>query len=210
MSHKHHIIPKHMGGTNDPSNLIELSVADHADAHRKLYEQLGHWQDYVAWQGLAQLSPKEDLVRRVQVEGGKRCRQLHPNPFTGIRIGGNFASNETHRKHAIALANSDLARQKRRETFVKTKHQQGENNSQFGKVWCVLEDAINLSGRKKYDEEQIPQGWISTQIWRDRRKNKKNNIYGRHWYNNGIDNLFLLPDDAKIAELSLQRGRLIK
>ena len=26
MKHKHHIIPKHKGGTDDPSNLVELTV----------------------------------------------------------------------------------------------------------------------------------------------------------------------------------------
>ena len=82
-SEKHHIIPKHAGGTDDPSNLVELSVDDHAEAHRKLYEEYGRWQDYVAWQGLAKLSPKEDLVKRLQSEGGKLRHQLHPNPFTG-------------------------------------------------------------------------------------------------------------------------------
>ena len=41
MKHKHHIIPKHMGGTNDPSNLIELTVEEHAEAHKLLWEQYG-------------------------------------------------------------------------------------------------------------------------------------------------------------------------
>ncbi len=41
MKHKHHIIPKHMGGSDDPSNLIELSVEEHSQAHLKLYEQYG-------------------------------------------------------------------------------------------------------------------------------------------------------------------------
>jgi hypothetical protein len=31
--HKHHIIPKHAGGTNDPSNLVELTIEQHAEAH---------------------------------------------------------------------------------------------------------------------------------------------------------------------------------
>jgi hypothetical protein len=31
--HKHHIIPKSMGGTNNPENLINLSVDDHIEAH---------------------------------------------------------------------------------------------------------------------------------------------------------------------------------
>jgi predicted molibdopterin-dependent oxidoreductase YjgC len=32
MKHKHHIIPKHMGGTDDESNIIELTIEEHAEA----------------------------------------------------------------------------------------------------------------------------------------------------------------------------------
>ena len=39
IKHKHHIIPKHMGGTDDPSNLIELTVEEHAEAHKILFEK---------------------------------------------------------------------------------------------------------------------------------------------------------------------------
>lgn len=52
-THIHHIIPKHMGGTNDPDNLIELTVEEHAEAHRLLYEEHGHWQDHLAWKALS-------------------------------------------------------------------------------------------------------------------------------------------------------------
>ena len=51
--HKHHIIPRHMGGTNDPSNLIKLTVEEHANAHKELYEKHGRWQDHVAWKALS-------------------------------------------------------------------------------------------------------------------------------------------------------------
>jgi hypothetical protein len=33
--HKHHIIPKHMGGTNDQENLVEVTIEVHADLHRR-------------------------------------------------------------------------------------------------------------------------------------------------------------------------------
>lgn len=42
-----------MGGTDDPSNLIELTVEQHAQAHKKLYEKYGLWQDRIAWQMLS-------------------------------------------------------------------------------------------------------------------------------------------------------------
>ena len=72
MLHKHHIIPKYMGGTDDPSNLIELTVEQHAEAHRLLYEQHGRWQDYVAWQGLAKLDANFDAAKQAIIEGGKK------------------------------------------------------------------------------------------------------------------------------------------
>lgn len=46
--HKHHIIPRHMGGSDNSENLIELSITAHAEAHRKLYEEHGRWQDKIA------------------------------------------------------------------------------------------------------------------------------------------------------------------
>ena len=69
--HKHHIIPKHMGGTDDASNLIKLTVEQHAEAHRKLYEEHGHWQDYVAWKGLAGLVTSEETKKIAMIEGAR-------------------------------------------------------------------------------------------------------------------------------------------
>lgn len=79
LTHIHHITPTHMGGTNDPSNLIELTVEEHAEAHRKLYEQYGHWQDYAAWQGLSGRMSKEEIIRYKlsQTHKGKKLSPEH-------------------------------------------------------------------------------------------------------------------------------------
>ena len=71
MKHKHHIIPEHIGGTNDPENLVELSVEEHAAAHKELWEQHGRWQDYVAWQGLSGQIGKEEIIRLIQINANK-------------------------------------------------------------------------------------------------------------------------------------------
>jgi len=60
-----------MGGTNDPSNLIELSVEEHAEAHKKLYEEHGNEYDRIAWLGLAGLIGKEEIIRRLMSEANR-------------------------------------------------------------------------------------------------------------------------------------------
>jgi hypothetical protein len=76
MKHKHHIVPKHCGGSDDPTNLVELTPKEHADAHRKLYEEYGRWQDYLAWQGLAKLSTNTDHIKLVLSAAGKKGRAI--------------------------------------------------------------------------------------------------------------------------------------
>jgi len=66
MKHIHHILPKYLGGTDDPSNLIELTVEEHAEAHRKLYEEHNNWQDYCAWQALSGRIGQEEALRMAQ------------------------------------------------------------------------------------------------------------------------------------------------
>jgi hypothetical protein len=43
--HKHHIIPRYMGGKNDPENLIKLSYEDHFTAHLLLAESFKEGSD---------------------------------------------------------------------------------------------------------------------------------------------------------------------
>lgn len=69
--HAHHIIPRHAGGTDDPSNIIFLTVEQHAEAHRLLFEQYGRWQDKLAWQMLSGMLGNEDAIRIAQQNGDK-------------------------------------------------------------------------------------------------------------------------------------------
>ena len=52
--HTHHIVPRHMGGTDDPSNLIKVNTALHAFLHRLLWEEYGKWEDKIAWKMLSE------------------------------------------------------------------------------------------------------------------------------------------------------------
>lgn len=70
MKHKHHIIPKHMGGSDDPSNIIELSVEEHSQAHLKLYEQYGKKEDLCAYYMLSGKSQDPEFKKLVCSLGG--------------------------------------------------------------------------------------------------------------------------------------------
>lgn len=52
-THQHHKVPKHIGGSNDPSNLVELTIEDHAIAHKVLYHLWKRKQDLIAWKTLS-------------------------------------------------------------------------------------------------------------------------------------------------------------
>ena len=72
MKHLHHIVPKHAGGSNDSSNLIELTVEEHAEAHRLLWEQHDRWQDKIAW---------KTLSGQISIQEAKEYMMKHQNPM---------------------------------------------------------------------------------------------------------------------------------
>ena len=52
--HTHHIVPRHMGGTDDPDNLKRgLTIEEHAEEHRLLWKKHGKQEDYIAWKCLS-------------------------------------------------------------------------------------------------------------------------------------------------------------
>ena len=59
--HRHHVVPKHAGGSNAASNMTcPLTISEHADHHRYRYEMLGEYWDWLAWKGLSgQIAPSE-------------------------------------------------------------------------------------------------------------------------------------------------------
>lgn len=78
--HKHHIIPRHAGGTDDSNNLVLLTVEEHAEAHRLLYEEHGRLQDFYAWKGLAgQIDMDEERINIYQEMITEKTRQRVAN-----------------------------------------------------------------------------------------------------------------------------------
>lgn len=135
MAHWHHIVPRHMGGDNHPSNLVELTVEEHAEAHRKLWEEYGKEEDRIAWQALSgQITIDEarrasialiwkgkhlplemrqkiskTLTGRVRPEWEKekiRGFKHTPEAIEKIRIAGTGRTHKESARKAIATARS--------------------------------------------------------------------------------------------------------
>jgi len=61
-----------MGGSDDPNNLVRLTIQEHADAHLELYRKHGKREDYIAWMGLSNQIGKEEIIFEVFSMNGKR------------------------------------------------------------------------------------------------------------------------------------------
>jgi hypothetical protein len=103
--HKHHIVPRHAGGTDDPINLVELTLEEHAEAHRVLFEQFGRWQDLIAWRTLSgQISVHEARVEAVRYAlAGKKQSPEHVAKRTYKGIKRKPASEERKQKVSETL-----------------------------------------------------------------------------------------------------------
>ena len=62
-----------MGGTDDPSNLVLLTVEEHASAHKLLYEQYGREQDRIAWMALSKQTEKKETIKASLKLGRKQA-----------------------------------------------------------------------------------------------------------------------------------------
>ena len=131
--HKHHIIPKHMGGSDDPSNIVKLTIEEHAEAHRILYEQFGNEYDRIAWLGLTNSIDSQELVYLTQVEGGRHVQRMNPDlPSIG---GKALWSKPGMREHLI---------QQRKEQSKNGKNpMQGKKQNRASCTLCKREFPVN-------------------------------------------------------------------
>ena len=113
--HKHHRVPKYRGGTDEPSNIIEVRVEQHAELHFALYLEDGHWQDWVAYHALSgQMSMSEasqEAIRRGQINS-----QKHWTPEKR-----RAAAKKAHTEEANAKRTATMTGKKRGKYTIRNK-----------------------------------------------------------------------------------------
>ena len=117
-----------MGGSNHSSNIENLSIEEHASAHRKLYEEHGKWQDKIAADMLSGQIKSDDVRRELC-----RARMLHDNPMKNPEIVKKVMENrkwykpsqETKEKMSASMvgvkkSNTDNMNKSKLKTYVVT------------------------------------------------------------------------------------------
>jgi hypothetical protein len=99
MVHKHHIIPKYAGGTDDPSNIVELTPTQHAMWHWAEWQRKQNYLDFCAHKLiLGDVKNPEFRSARAKAFGsknGKRCHEIHPHLAKENAKKGNKAQRES-------------------------------------------------------------------------------------------------------------------
>lgn len=164
--HKHHIIPRHMGGSDDPSNLIELTIEEHADAHLRLWEEHGNQYDMIAYRSLSKVVDRKEIVRQVLSETSKRSWS---NPEYRKQVSQRSYYQDPEYKKRLSEAQKKVwsdpelrARQRERQINVLKNGTLKDGTQRDPKV---MSDAIKNKWndpeyRKKQSEAQ-KKGWIA-------------------------------------------------
>jgi hypothetical protein len=187
--HKHHIIPRHAGGTNDPTNIIELSIPEHAEAHRILYEKHGRWQDRVAWLSLSGIMKDEERIYEILKNSNPGG---YKHPLKVIEKLSEMKKGVNNPMYGKLAPNRGMKRP-------------GVGGRKKGTIWSDGE-------RKKQETIRSAPGYYDFTKDPDRnkkisesKKGKKGPAAGKTWYNNGSIETY-----GYICPLGFQPGRIFK
>ena len=147
-THTHHIVPRHIGGTDDPSNLVELTVEEHAEAHRILFETYGRWQDEVAWKTLSgQITSYEAVqqIRRLANLGNKNFEGKTHSEEARTKISEAQKVNMIGNQRALGHTKTEECKQNISKALI------GHNKTNYGGYKLSDETKKKMSESRKGD-----------------------------------------------------------
>jgi hypothetical protein len=158
-----------------------LSIEDHAEAHRLLWEKHGHWQDKVAWCALSGHIGKEEIIHEIhknmnkgripsdetreKMSAAKRGRKITKEHAEKLHAGRRKSKNSP--EHIEALKISNIGRKHTEETKKKI------SESRAGiKISNVGKQNMSASSKKRFSDPIKRQQFAERmqQWWDERRK----------------------------------------
>jgi hypothetical protein len=166
--HIHHIIPKHMGGTDESSNLIKLTIKEHAEAHKKLYEQYGLIQDKIAYEALnGQIGQQEARIKACVAA----CKDVPKSQETKNKISESLKGSIPWNKGKTGIYSQETI-QSNKQKHLNKKH------SQETKEKISLINKGRVSGMKNKNQKEESKIKISKSLIGNKR------TMGMKWYHN--------------------------
>lgn len=161
----HHIKPKHAGGTNEPSNLISLSLRDHICAHWLLWKVYNSNKDKIAYDfRVAVPEERRDLQLALIRDHIRKCREEGSGIF-------NFAAqSKGGKKSTGGSANTQKQFEARQAVGRQYGHRTGKGNQkpeliEFLKKYSIwnYDGCKNAEGffKSKQGANNCPDGFIN-------------------------------------------------
>ena len=133
-------------------------------------------------------------------KGGQNSARRDSNPFKNPEFQKKYdwTRSPEHMKLMNDRAKDPEVIAKRKETFRKRKHSQGENNSQFGRIW--ISNVLTKEVKRITINDIIPDGWV---------RGKKGHLITKCWVNNGVKEHYILLENEQEYKLKgFSSGRL--
>ena len=164
-----------MGGSDGKENLVEVSITGHAMYHFCNYQLWGNEEDRIAWRMLGkQITLDEAKLEAIRL-GAKKSGSIMKERLKNVEYYKNYVekckdifNNSIHKDKiinklkeiqptAIELARTPEARKRQKEKLKEIKHQQGEKNSQYGKMWIT--NGTKEGTYRINKDDPIPEGY---------------------------------------------------
>jgi hypothetical protein len=162
MKHIHHIIPKHMGGTDDPSNLVELTIEEHAAAHKKLWEEYGEEFDRLAYLSLSGQIGKEEIIQMKLKAASARS-----SGNTGRKFSEEWKEN-------IGKASKKKWDELKKNGYDHGQKLRGEKNGMYGRKRTEEE-------KKKMSENRKGKGGLKGRVISEEQKRRQSEAMKAYW-----------------------------
>ncbi len=111
VKHIHHITPRHAGGSDDASNLIEVSVTEHIMWHFTRWQLYGNYKDKVAYKFLANAPDATEENERMRLALAQEAYDNLPEEYW-IQKGKNISAAK-RRPDRVAKVSATMKEQRK-------------------------------------------------------------------------------------------------
>lgn len=148
--HRHHIIPKHMGGVDDDSNYTYLSIREHYIAHWLLWKINGNYEDLCASYLLQNKENKTSDIRKIWASLGGKTSGIKQKEM-GINIHCSKSNPLLHKEWASLGGKSHKGKKQMYKPGDKTFIRVSPNDwSKYIEMGFVFGTPLKLNKGKKF------------------------------------------------------------